>query len=61
MSENKTEPFLDADDLPTLRKLAEFMSGVAKESDSKIKKMMFEMFANILGDFVRDIESGVTQ
>jgi hypothetical protein len=60
MSKNKTQPFLDGTDLPTLRKLAEFMSDVAKESDSKMKKMMFEMFAAILGDFVRDIEAGVS-
>lgn len=60
MSENKTQPFLDGADLPTLRKLADFMSDVAKESDSKMKKMMFEMFAGILSDFVRDIEAGVS-
>ncbi|MBW4813151.1 hypothetical protein [Rhodococcus qingshengii] len=60
MSTNKSEPFLNADDLPTLRKLADFMSDVAKESDSKMKKMMFEMFAGILGGFVRDIEAGVS-
>lgn len=60
MSKSESESFLDANDLPTLRKLAEFMSDVAQESDSKMKKMIFEMYGAILRDFVRDIEAGVS-
>ncbi|MFE5790647.1 hypothetical protein [Rhodococcus erythropolis] len=54
------ETILDITDLPTLRKLHEFFEGYATRAEDMMKQITFEMYAAILGDFIRDIEGAVS-
>ena len=54
------ETILDVTDLPTLRKLHEFFEGYALRAEDMMKQVTFEMYAAILADFIRDIETGAS-